>query len=536
MASITLDTPIAEALNTSVHSRIVSEGWSAEDDSALAEYIVLMLANGKTQAQVASELATDLLPDAQGTEEFSQWLFDQVTQLQGGGNSAQGQNDSSEAPAPQLETEPAIPAAYETDMTEAPPDNAYVASHSAKTMNANTFNSPKGPRNISMSRGGRGGRGGLPTKPADSALHRTRGNDRINSHNVRGAPKGPRGNLQNRPGMQKALNGLVSPTGPQGMMQNGMQNGSGGNMQFTQEQQMQYLAMMEQQAQLMAQWNQMHQNAGFQNGPQGRSMFDRVERGRGGRGRGRGAMHQNGSRNGSVATSEVKEGDAAAGDAAMEGVDQTAAAKPYDPATTMCHFNLKCTNKSCVYAHQSPAAPMNIPVDTSQVCQFGVACKNQSCTARHPSPALKQAHQAESECKYWPNCSKPNCPFRHPSAPLCSFGASCKNENCKFTHLSTMCRFNPCTNALCKFKHAEGQNRSMQDYTWTPESAKQKEEQKEQQQREMEKEHVSDRKFVSAEAGEEELIRPEGGEGPAASVTVPADASTAATTEETTVT
>lgn len=522
MASISLDTPVAEALSTSVHSRIVQEGWTQEDDTALAEYIVLMLANGKTQEQVASELAGELLQDAQGTEEFSRWLFDQVQQLSGGGASANDQSEAINAPAvaPSAQDQPiesTIPAAYETDMTEAPPDNAYVPSTNSLHTPANHANSPRGPRSSLAPRGGRGGRGGLPSKPADSALHRTRGNDRINSHNVRGAPKGPRNGVQNRAGMQKALNGLVggAPTGPQGnMMQNGMQNPQNMNMQFSPEQQMQYLAMMEQQARLMAQWNELQQ--GMNGSPQGRSLFDRVEsgRGRGGaRGRGRGGAHQNGARNGSVATAEAKEGEAPAeGDASMEGVDASSAPKSNDPATTMCHFNTRCTNKECIYAHQSPAAPMNIPVDTTQVCQYGVTCKNTACTARHPSPALKQAHQAESECKFWPNCSKPNCPFRHPTQPMCSYGASCKNEHCKFTHLSTMCRFNPCTNTRCPYKHADGQSRSMQDYTWTPESAKQKEEQ---QKQEDDKKHVSDRKFVLEDAGEEELIKPAGDEAPA---------------------
>ncbi|ETN39839.1 uncharacterized protein HMPREF1541_06065 [Cyphellophora europaea CBS 101466] len=519
MASISLDTPIADALSTSVHNRICQEGWSSDDDTALAEYIVLMLANGKTQSQVASELAGELLQDAQGTEEFAKWLFDQVAQLSGGESSAPTQSapvDGAAAPDQTQEqpTEPTIPAAYETDMTEAPPDNAYVADSHLPRPPANHSNSPRGPRSSVNSRGGRGGRGGTPSKSAESALHRVRGNDRINSHNVRGAPKGPR-NLQNRPGMQKALNGLAdgAPPAQSAMMQPGMQNQQQGmNMQFSAEQQMQYLAMMEQQARLMAQWNELQQgmNGG---GPQGRSLFDRVEsgRGRGGmRGRGRGGAAQNGSRNGSNATGEPKDGAAPSeGDATMEGNDPAQAAKSNDPATTMCHFNTRCTNKECPYAHQSPAAPMNIPVDTSQVCEYGVACKNTACTARHPSPSLKQAHQAESECKFWPNCAKPNCPFRHPTQPLCQFGASCKNVSCKFTHLSTMCRFNPCTNARCPYKHADGQNRSMQDYVWTPESAKQKEEQKQQDE---DKEHVSDRKFVSEDVGEEELIKPEGGE------------------------
>ena len=510
MSTIALDSIAAEALSTSVHNRIVQEGWTPEDDTALAEYIVMMLTNGKTQSQVATELAGELLQDAQGTEEFSRWLFDQIGQGSSDQTAAPVETATEDAPMESVQTTeeivaPAsIPAAYENDMTETPPDNAYV--HLVNPNDAtNNLRSPRGPRGSNNQRGGRGGsRGSKEGRGSDGALHRVRGTDRIGSHNVRGAPKGPR-NLQNRPGMQKALNGvLAAPGGPQGSMgQNGMPNP---NMPFSPEQQMQYLAMMEQQARLMAQWNDL-QN-GMNGSPQSRSLFDRVEsgRGRGGtRGRGRGAAHQNGSRNGSTAAIEAKpqaEGETD-GDAAMEGAEQTPA-KNSDPAATLCHWNLRCTNKECHFAHQSPVAPMNIPVDTSQVCGFGVTCKNVACTARHPSPALKQAHQAESECKFYPNCTRQNCPFKHPVQPLCSYGASCRNVSCKFTHLQTMCKFSPCTNARCAFRHAEGQNRSFADYTWTPESAKAKAAEKQE-----EMDHVSDRKFISEAGEEEELIKPE---------------------------
>jgi hypothetical protein len=57
-----------------------------------------------------------------------------------------------------------------------------------------------------------------------------------------------------------------------------------------------------------------------------------------------------------------------------------------------------------------------------------------------------------------------------------------------------MCKFNPCKNAYCPFKHADGQKRgSFEDKVWTPNHEK--------------KEHVSERKFVD-EDGEEELILP----------------------------
>jgi len=133
MSSIALETPLAETLSNAVHSKIVEEGWTQEDDTSLAEYIVLMLANGKTQDQVEAELSGELLQDANGTPEFVQWLFDQVATLtntsNGNAPAAQAQLESA---APALAAmEPVdgsdnstIPAAYDTDMGDNAPDNA----------------------------------------------------------------------------------------------------------------------------------------------------------------------------------------------------------------------------------------------------------------------------------------------------------------------------------------------------------------------------------------------------------------------------
>lgn len=84
---------ITAALNDAIQPKLAEIGWStgSADDSALAEYIILMLANGKTQDQIAAELSGDLLnlgPDDPGAKEFASWLFEQVahlTQQQNGG-------------------------------------------------------------------------------------------------------------------------------------------------------------------------------------------------------------------------------------------------------------------------------------------------------------------------------------------------------------------------------------------------------------------------------------------------------------------
>ena len=86
MVEVTLNSPLAEALGNIVQPKLSEVGWSTGglDDSALTEYIILMLVNGKTQEQIAAELSNDLLnlePHDSGAIEFARWLFDQVEQL-----------------------------------------------------------------------------------------------------------------------------------------------------------------------------------------------------------------------------------------------------------------------------------------------------------------------------------------------------------------------------------------------------------------------------------------------------------------------
>ena len=333
-------------------------------------------------------------------------------------------------------------------------------------------------------RGGRGGRGGRLAGQLNRAmdrsdvLHRVRpqGGERINT-NSRLPPKGPRSGSQNR-----LFNNGV-PTGPKAGPAN---RGPAGTTpgQFSQHQQAQLFNMLSQlmggQMNGMATMNAPAINSNFRgNQGNGRPLADRIN-GRQQNGNTHGK--QNGHRHPNQNTD---------GDVSMDGVENTS--KELGP-DTICKFNLKCTKTDCIFAHQSSAAPPGTNIDVTDTCTFGVACQNKKCVGRHPSPAQKKVHQAEQECKFFPNCTNPHCPFKHPNMPLCRNGADCKLEGCKFTHLQTPCRFNPCKNPTCPYKHEEGQQqvqmRTFADMTWTPDKAK---------------EHVSERKFVS-EDGQEELI------------------------------
>jgi hypothetical protein len=213
-----------------------------------------------------------------------------------------------------------------------------------------------------------------------------------------------------------------------------------------------------------------------------RSLFDRAQRGNH---QGRPKPQQQQGENQAQATSPLD-------------MELTPAREPPSP-DNVCKFNLRCTNKDCKFAHQSPAAPPGITVDVHDVCAFGVACLNRKCTGRHPSPAQKAAHAAEQDCKFFPNCTNPRCPFKHPSMPLCRNGPDCKEEGCKFTHMelpqkAVKCRFNPCLNPHCVFQHEEGQKRGkFEDKVWVNPATQG---------------HLSDRKFVGSEE-QEELIKPD---------------------------
>ncbi|KAI0117103.1 hypothetical protein F4814DRAFT_439621 [Daldinia grandis] len=489
---VAMNTPLADALNMAIQPKLVEVGWASggADDSALSEYIILMLVNGKTEDQIAAELAGDLLslgPDDPGARDFARWLFDQIESLNSQLNGAPAQLGNNSAGAPQN-----APSSGEqdTDMT--------------MSLDGPELNAPTGPRSMRNPnmRGNRekrmlGQMSKAMDRSHDNVLHRVRGNgnERINAH--RAPPTGPRGGFgrtNNRAANNRAA-GFAAHLGqaggalpnmhdPNGMPNlnndmNWMMSGGGTPEQLFQ--------LLQQQNHMMGQmYQQLTQQTQPNGRPNGRSLFDRVQTPRGGR---RGG-HANGHKFHQGDGSNVNETDAD-----NEDVDMTQAKRELpSPETVVCKFNLSCTNRDCKFAHQSPAASPNTTVDVNDVCSYGAACKNRKCVGRHPSPATRRAHQNEQECKFYPNCTNPNCPFKHPDMPPCRNGGDCAVEGCKFAHLQTMCKYKPCTNRFCPYKHDEGQRGTFQDKVWTADGTR---------------EHVSERKFVDAD-GLEELLVPGG--------------------------
>ncbi|KAL8907046.1 MAG: hypothetical protein Q9207_001658 [Kuettlingeria erythrocarpa] len=539
---VSLNTPLADALSNVVQPKLTEIGWNTGglDDSALGEYIILMLVNGKTQDQIAAELSNDLLslgPEDTGATDFATWLFEQVhtlnAQIQGSSAPQEQQLSQGQVNGDgqmrddngQLEAS----SGHDADMGEAMDDvqngSMYVLSECKWFLWVLTiFIRPTGPK--SMRSGSKTGNKRLMgqlskamDRSGDAVLHRVRpqqGTERINMHN-RQPPKGPRSE-QNR--TQRVPPNLR----PTGGLNGGMTNGGMATplMNASPQQQMALFAMLEEQARMMSQIFTPQQQTFLQNVPQpainpnfrpgvqgqnqqsGRSLFERV---------GPPHQRQNGNLNkrqqynktnsqaqnqelagaGANATQGSSNGDMTS---SME-VESSQKSQSEQSSTTICKFNLKCTKPDCPYAHQSPAAPAGITLDLSNDCSFGARCQNRKCVMRHPSPSQNPAHSTVDNCRFFPNCTNPTCPFKHPiTTPVCRFGENCTREGCKFKHVSITCKFNPCLNHECPYKHTENQKGgNFRDKVWKADGGQ-------------EREHVSERKFVDDNMAEE-LVVPE---------------------------
>ncbi|KAL8848534.1 MAG: hypothetical protein Q9221_006423 [Calogaya cf. arnoldii] len=538
---VSLNTPLADALSNVVQPKLTELGWSTGglDDSALGEYIILMLVNGKTQDQIASELSNDLLsfgPGDSGATDFARWLFEQVHLLNAqtsGEVAPQIQQASDAQPIPSYQNEENRSHDDQRQLSSTGMPDADMGEAMDDVQEGSIPTGPKSMRNGSRTGNKRliGQLSKAMDRSSDAMLYRVRsqqGTERINMHN-RQPPKGPRGDLNRNHRIPPNLRPTGAPSA--GAPSAGL---AGPLMNASPQQQMALLAMFEEQARMMSQiftpqqqsFNQgipepaINPNflpgARIQNQQPDRSLFERVERPLN-RPNGNFNKRQQNTPNGFQPRQQQSNGVAENGQDATNGditssmeVEGSQKSQPEQSPDTICKFNLKCTKQDCPFAHQSPAAPPGITMDLSSGCPFGARCQNRKCVMRHPSPSQNPAHSTTENCRFFPNCTNPACPFRHPTSmppmppmppmPSCRFGEKCTRPGCKFKHSTVTCKFNPCLNPACPYKHAEGQQKgAFGDKVWTADG-------------DQEKEHVSERKFIDDDAAEE-LVVPSNGQG-----------------------
>ena len=97
-----LQSPLGQALSQAVQAKLAESAFAqggGADPATLTEYTLLMLENNKTEGQIASEIATDLLdlnPNSPDVKQFVRWLFHQV-------NVTRAELDGTAAPPPFVE-------------------------------------------------------------------------------------------------------------------------------------------------------------------------------------------------------------------------------------------------------------------------------------------------------------------------------------------------------------------------------------------------------------------------------------------------
>ncbi|KAI7639405.1 hypothetical protein KC322_g20928, partial [Hortaea werneckii] len=307
---------LAQTIQSAAQAKLMEAGWAAEEnDTTLSEYVTMMLVNGQDFQRVQAELGGELLgvgEDDPAVADFTRWLFEQAQALTGPQQQQQQETDpGATTQEPQVQDDMQGQSMEQDEMMGEGPSADGIPS------------GPKAMRNGDGARGGRGGRGGrmlgqmnrnmdrTPDDPLRRIKGAASGAGRIDAHAAR-APRGPRGgNVAN--GVQRMMNGRggaamagqMNPMMPQG------QSGPMGGMDAGT--QMQFMQMMEMQAQMMAQ---------MMGGKRGGGKFQGKEK---------------------------KEGTEDGEDTAMSLDKPLTDTDRSPPFSTMCKFNHKCLNPECPF-------------------------------------------------------------------------------------------------------------------------------------------------------------------------------------------
>lgn len=498
MASAVVDagSDHAQQLQNAIQPKLMENGWvTDENDMTLAEYVTMMIVNGRDAQGVQAELGTDLLAIGDDNPEvidFTKWLFDQVQTITQPQQQQAQQTENNGAHQEQAQQSTSGDAMMEDSAS--PAEAPYVNFSHFNQFHGNRYmrqprpwgiqqpyqqltqHRPTGPRSMRNGSGPQRGRGGRMLNQLNRNLDRSElpdnlrrikgaaggvGGGRINSHSSRdAAPRGPKHSIAR--GVGRMLNG--GRGGPQNGM--GMMGAAPG---VDSQQQMQFMQMMEMQANMFQQMLQAIPNgAGGPNGGRGGA------RGRGTRGGargGRGGQQQAPTLHavdGKMPDGALPSGPHAGG---ADGMDVDGDENGGGKFSSPCRFDLSCTNPACGFAHRGPRTTLEtVPtLDMTATCSYAGKCTNKSCTARHPSPASAKPGAIPVPCKFYPNCQNAQCPFTHPNVRPCKNGGDCTTPGCTFGHSTIVCRYNPCLNQNCPYKHEAGQKRGkFEDKVWTP--------------------------------------------------------------------
>lgn len=114
--------------------------------------------------------------------------------------------------------------------------------------------------------------------------------------------------------------------------------------------------------------------------------------------------------------------------------------------TSLCRYSLACTNPLCDYSHPCPLAAVakrkgeikDDPILTSEgACRFGLQCSKVDCPFSHVSPAVYFISQKQGGAAM--SAPAPSDPTQTP----CRFADKCSNPSCAFAHYDAQGKIAP---------------------------------------------------------------------------------------------
>ncbi|KAG8907267.1 hypothetical protein FRB99_004961 [Tulasnella sp. 403] len=496
------------ALQASIQKELSVKGYSAEDDTVLAEYITIMLINDKTPEQVTAEL-TELIGDYDST--FTDWLFSEKNNPNLHPQSSANSTNKS-APTDQRRTSP--PPSDRVPSQNLPSRPLSTASRPLHQQALSSLSS-QAPNSSSASPGQKRTSSQRSPSPTGHVAKRRLADlpDRPRAMREESSATGPppqrntRSSLLDRVGPRAPPNGSdhvqdrirsvtqQQPGNPPSMHPQMAANFPNGVDPAT-------MAMMQQQgfnpammggvfppgleATMMAiqQFGQMAIQLGLVHNPLGvpppnmmppnqfpgpNPPFQHDRRRNANGAPPKQPLSKPNPADAANSSNSTSTAQIATPTPTIEApkpipASSSALAVPSRPLSpTLCKFVTNCTNPQCRYSHPSPVATLESGVVLStEPCEKGLDCKDKDCIKAHVSKAAKNAPKATPpgtfapasaapsplssiQCKFDPNCTRPNCPYFHAPAKfkpktyhsspvMCRFGSACTRADCTFGH------------------------------------------------------------------------------------------------------
>ncbi|CCG83400.1 putative Nuclear polyadenylated RNA-binding protein Nab2 [Taphrina deformans PYCC 5710] len=454
-----MDTSMTEALQKGIEQELARR--FDHDDSAMAEYIVVMLQNGKDAPALTEEL-NDLIANYDAS--FTQWVFRQVERLRA------GESIESQASTNNLDDAPAEDIEMETDVQKSQP----AGDNDDQGMGYPSSRLYSGLKKTLQDNGAQGDQRARH-RPETNGLRATPYGTVAVGNGAMKVPTGPRAESNT----QRTTNaGPVRTARGRGAKSNGVGRQQG-NAQNVFPEMPQFPGFPMDPAQFFASMPLMDRIGGMDGvanqaprAPSRRcTKWPTCFKGKACTFGHPTTMCQNPNcrrTDGTCVNIHADEDvDLLSGVEAQRRTEEEQAAKA---AARESKSNKPQNGHQNGYAKAMPETDGSAPI-----CKFGEACTNRACHFAHPSPASKNGSSIvlnSDACPAAIECKDENCSFSHPSP---------SNKYTPGVKLNTMageimCRFNPCLNPSCRFQHGPGQKTQAtfggaRNKVWTPATA-----------------------------------------------------------------